>query len=112
MNFILGDQVIAVGVDSTECRSMRASNLIRDIPANVKRFFRAEVLNRWTDLSPEDVTTLNADRDELISFLKQRYGFAGRCAASEADNFIAHLENRVRLATEISNHRNPKLNAA
>lgn len=112
MNFILGDQVRVLGVDSTECRSMRASNLIRDIPTNVKRFFRAEVLNRWTDLSPEDVTTLNADRDELISFLQQRYGFADRRAASEADNFIAHLQNRVRLAQEISGHTNSQLNAA
>ena len=112
MSFVLGDQVKAVGLYSSECRSMPASDLVTDIPANAKRFFRAEVLNRWTDLSPEDVTTLNADRDELISFLQQRYGFAGRRAASEADTFIAHLQNRVRLAKEISGHKNPQIHAA
>jgi len=83
---------------------MLASNLIRDIPANVKRFFRAEVLNRWTDLSAEDTATLNADRGELIYFLQLRYGLGRKRAGSEADNLIAHLQNRVRLATEVSNH--------
>jgi len=91
---------------------MPASDRVRDISANAKRFFRAEVLDRWTDLSSEDVTTLNAERNALISFLQQRYGFGRRPAASEADNFIAHLENRVRLATEISDHAKPKINAA
>ena len=93
MSFTLGDQV-------------------NDIPAYAKRFFRGEVLNRWRDLSPEDVTTLNAERGELLSFLQQRYGFGRRRAASEADNFIAHLQNRVRLATEISGHTNARINAA
>jgi len=112
MSFTLGDQVRAVGRYSSECRSMLASDLVSDIPAYAKGFFKAEVLNRWTDLSPGDVTTLNAERDELISFLQQRYGFGRRRAASEADNFIAHVQNRVRLATEISGHTNPKINAA
>ena len=92
--------------------SFTLADQVNDIPAYAKRFFKGEVLNRWTDLSPEDVTTLNAERGELISFLRQRYDFGRRRAASEADNFIAHVQNRVRLATEISDHTNPKINAA
>src|SRR5689334_16236851 len=108
MNASLGDQGRAIGLHSSECKSMPASNLVSNIPTYVKRFFRAEVLNRWTDLSPEDVATLNAERDELISFLQRRYGFGRSRAASEADNFIAHVQNRVRLATEISGQTNPR----
>jgi hypothetical protein len=110
MSLTLSDQTRTVGLYSSECGSMLASDLVSDIPANAKRFFRAEVLNRWTDLSPEEVMTLNAGRDELISFLQRQYGFGRRRAASEADDFIEHVQNRVRLATEISTH--PKSNAA
>lgn len=112
MSFTLSDQNRTVGLHGSHCRSMLASDLVSDIPANAKRFFKAEVLSRWTDLSPEEVTTLNAGRDELISFLQQRYGFGGRRAASEADSFIAHVRDRVRLATEISAHPSPTITAA
>jgi hypothetical protein len=111
MTFTVCDQGRTTELYSSE-RRWPAPNLAHDLPANAKRFFRAEVLNRWTDLSPEDVSTLNADRDALICFLQQRYGFARRRAASEADSFIARLQNTVRSATEMSGFKNPEINAA
>ena len=112
MSLTLSDHTRTVDLHGSPFRSMLASDLVSDIPTNAKRFFRAELLNRWPDISPEDVTTLNAERNELISFLQRRYGFGGRRAASEADSFIAHVRNRVRLATEISGHTHPTINAA
>jgi hypothetical protein len=65
MSLTLSDQNRTVGLHGSQCSSMLASDLVSDIPANAKRFFRAEVLNRWTDLYPEEVTTLNAARDVI-----------------------------------------------
>jgi hypothetical protein len=71
---------------------------IGEVPENAKRFFSAEVMDRWPGLSLQDILYLRADRDELILFLRMRYGFAPRRAASEADNFIADLQKRLRAA--------------
>lgn len=85
--------------------SFTVDDQVNDIPVHARRFFRAEALNRWKDLAAEDIKTLNAERNELISFLQQRYGLGLKRAGSEADNFIAYVQNRVRLATEISGRK-------
>src|SRR5690242_19379951 len=51
------------------------ADLVQEIPENAKRFFKAEVMSRWPDVSPDDVIGLNAERNDLIRFLQQRYDF-------------------------------------
>ena len=68
------------------------------VSARIHRFFRGEALNRWRDLSPDDVLGLTGDREELIAFLQDRYGLAPRRAGLEADAFISGIEDRIRCA--------------
>jgi hypothetical protein len=79
-----------------------AEHLARTIPDKTLRFFRAELLERWTDLSPDDVSTVNGDREELTAFLQERFGFGLRRASAEANEFMRYFENRLRSATENS----------
>ena len=66
---------------------------IGEVPENAKRFFSAEVMDRWPGLSLQDILYLRADRDELILFLRMRYGFAPRRAASEAAISLQTFKN-------------------
>jgi hypothetical protein len=77
-----------------------ATDLVQDIPERAKRFFKAEIMSRWPDLSPDDVITLKAERNELIRFLQHRYGLGNRRAAFEVDNLIGDIQQRLRLAAE------------
>ena len=82
-----------------------ASDLVRTIPDRALRFFRSEALERWTQLSPDDVIALNGTREELIAFLQERYGFALKRATRETDDFIAHVESRMNAAMQP--HKSP-----
>jgi len=94
------------GAESQECevkfqscrRWFMAAHLTRAVPDRTQRFFRGEALHRWTDLSPEDVLTLNGKRDELIQFLQEHFGFGLKRATLEADSFICDIEERIRSA--------------
>jgi len=70
-----------------------AADLVRTIPDKALRFFRSEVMNRWTDLLPDDVVTLNGHREELIAFLQERYGFGLRRAAVETMTLFLTLRS-------------------
>jgi hypothetical protein len=73
-----------------------AADLVRVVPDNTVRFFRAEVLLRWKDISVDDVAILNGSADELIGFLQERYGFSLRRAATEVSDFLLDVHERSR----------------
>src|SRR5438094_1925446 len=64
-------------------RWFSATHLVRAVPDKTIRFFRGEVLQRWADLSLDDVVVLNGKRDELIGLLQERYGFSSKRAGME-----------------------------
>ena len=75
-----------------------SAHLTRAVPDRTQRFFRGEALYRWNDLTADDVLLLNGKREELITFLQERYGFSLKRATSEADSFISDIEDRMRTA--------------
>jgi hypothetical protein len=79
-----------------------ARHLTRSDPEKGARFFRGEALERWRDLSVQDVALLNGDRDELIALLQERCGFSLKRAGMEADSFILQVQERIRIATASS----------
>lgn len=79
-----------------------ATHLVRTVPDRTLRFFRGELLSRWTDLSHDEVMTLNGNREELIAFLQERYGFGVKRATVETDDLLSHIEKRVSAAIQPS----------
>lgn len=75
-----------------------AADLTKSVPDRMRRFFRAEVLYRWSDLSHDDVLVLEGTREGLIAFLQERYDFSLRRATLEADSFISDIQDRIRSA--------------
>jgi uncharacterized protein YjbJ (UPF0337 family) len=90
-------------------RWFSAMHLVRAVPDRVVRFFRGEVLQRWGDLSLDDVVVLNGKRDELMGLLQERYGLSLKRAGMEVDDFLSQLQERIRIATDIP--ENPNANA-
>jgi uncharacterized protein YjbJ (UPF0337 family) len=86
-------------------RWFSATHLVRAVPNKAVRFFRGEVLQRWGDLSLEDVVVLNGKRDELMGLLQERYGFSLKRAGTEVDDFLSQLQERIRLATDVTDDR-------
>jgi hypothetical protein len=97
-----------ITIQQIPLEKIRGKRILVLIDPNIEK--AAPTIGSLIGKSAKLVMTLNAGRDELISFLQRQYGFGRRRAASEADDFIEHVQNRVRLATEISTH--PKSNAA
>jgi len=75
-----------------------ADHLVRAVRDKSVRFFRSEVLERWKDLSPDDVKLLSGKREELVGFLQLRYGLNRQRAEREADEFLAQVRERIALA--------------
>jgi uncharacterized protein YjbJ (UPF0337 family) len=86
-------------------RWFSAAHLVRTVPDKAVRFFRGEVLQRWGDLSLEDVVVLNGRRDELMGLLQERYGLSSKRAGREVDDFMSQLQERVRIAMDITEDR-------
>jgi hypothetical protein len=107
------ERVCDDGEESQECevrfhsgrRWFMSAHLTRAVPDRARRFFRGEVLYRWTDLSPDDVLTLNGKREALIELLQERFGFGLKRATLEADSFISDIENRIHSAATSSESR-------
>src|SRR5438128_642035 len=76
-----------------------ARHLTRSATEKATRFFRSEALERWRDLSVQDVARLNGNGDELIALLQELCGFSLKRAAMEVDSFILQVHERIRIAT-------------
>ncbi len=92
-------------------RWFSAAHLVRAVPDKTVRFFRGEVLQRWGDLSLEDVVVLNGKRDELMGLLQERYGLSSKRAGREVDDFLSQLGERIRIATDTRDNRNEETTA-
>jgi hypothetical protein len=68
------------------------------VPEKFIRFFRYEVVDRWNQLSPEEVALLHGDLDELANLLQERYDFTIRRAQSEVQSFRFEFESKIRAA--------------
>jgi hypothetical protein len=91
-----GVQECGVNFGSSRCWFL-SQHLVKVTPV-AERFVRSELLIRWPSLLPDDVNRVSGSRDDLICLLQERYGLARTRAAAEADNFLSHLRERVRLA--------------
>ena len=86
-----------------------SQHLARAATEGAVRFLRSEALHRWRELYLDSVATLNGDREELMSLLQERYGFGLKRAGMEADQFLADVRERIRLARELpADSRIPK----
>jgi hypothetical protein len=88
-----------------ERRCFMNKHLVKTVSARMVRFFRAEVSERW-QLEPNDIATLNGDRQGLIDLLCDRLSFAIRRAEAEVDDFYATFNDRIARAIEIPARRN------
>jgi hypothetical protein len=88
-----------------ERRCFMNKHLVKTVSARMVRFFRAEVSERW-QLDPNDIATLNGDRQGLIDLLCDRLSFAIRRAEAEVDDFYATFNDRIARAIELPARKN------
>jgi len=53
--------------------------------------FAGKVKEKWGDLTDDDLTKINGQKDQLVGKLQERYGYAKERANKEADAFAAAL---------------------
>jgi uncharacterized protein YjbJ (UPF0337 family) len=51
---------------------------------------------KWADLTDDDWTHINGDKDRLVGKIQERYGYARDRASQEVDAFIHEQEMRDR----------------
>ena len=69
----------------------------------VIRFFRYEVLDRWNQLNPEEVTLLEGDLTQLVDLVQDRYDYTIRRARSEVQDFLFEFESKIAAAQATTN---------
>ena len=52
---------------------------------------KGKVKQRWGDLTDDDLTRIEGNRDELVGRLQERYGYAKERTEEEADAFRRDL---------------------
>jgi uncharacterized protein YjbJ (UPF0337 family) len=57
------------------------------IEGNWKQF-TGKVKEKWGQLTDDDITTINGNRDQLEGKLQARYGYAKDRARDEVDDFL------------------------
>jgi hypothetical protein len=63
----------------------------------ILQFFRTEFFLHW-QVDPNDATTIDGTRDGLVRFLRERFGLSAHRAELEADEFLAGINERLRLS--------------
>jgi uncharacterized protein YjbJ (UPF0337 family) len=63
------------------------------------KHFRTEINYNWTELTSDDLDRINGRRDNLVSLLEHRYGYARRRAEKEVQRVIAEFEDKLRRAS-------------
>jgi hypothetical protein len=75
-----------------------ADDLGKTFPKRMIPFFRSEVLERWKQLPPDRVVTLDGERDQLIALLCDYHSFSMRRGAAEVDEFFVAFHQRIERA--------------
>jgi hypothetical protein len=79
-------------------RWFMAEHLVKTVSPKWLRFFRNEVMERWT-LSPDETCQLNGDREQLIELLCDQRAFSIRRAEAEVDEFYVKFDESSRVST-------------
>ena len=61
--------------------------------------FRNEINCHWTQLSSDEVDGLKGRRDNLVTLLQRKYGYARRRAEREVERVIMEFEDKLRRAS-------------
>lgn len=61
---------------------------------------RGEVLERWGELTDDDLDEINGRREQLLGKLQERYGVAREKAEEELAEFLEALGEPVRTETK------------
>jgi hypothetical protein len=83
-----------------ERRWFMVEHLVKVVPTNKVRFFRAEAIERW-HLDTDRANYLDGRRDQLINLLQNVWGFSKRRASAETDEFFRALDEKIRCATQV-----------
>jgi uncharacterized protein YjbJ (UPF0337 family) len=73
--------------------------MIQDVLKAKWKQFRKELRYQWSQLSPDDIDHIDGKRDDLVSILERRYGFARGRAEKEVDTFVNEFEDKLRRAS-------------
>jgi len=73
--------------------------MIQDALKAKWKHFRKELNYRWNQLSSDDIDRIDGKRDNLVSLLERRYGFARVRAEKEVDHFVNEFEDKLRRAS-------------
>jgi uncharacterized protein YjbJ (UPF0337 family) len=63
------------------------------------KHFRSEINDQWTDLSSDDLDSVDGRRDNLVVLLESKYGYARRRAEREVERVITEFENKLQRAS-------------
>lgn len=61
-----------------------------EIKGNWKQF-TGKVKEKWGELTDDDLTVAEGERDQLVGALQKRYGYAKERAEEELNNFTSSL---------------------
>ncbi|MFN0062746.1 MAG: CsbD family protein [Myxococcaceae bacterium] len=50
--------------------------------------YRGKVKSRWSELTDDDLTTINGQRDALVRLVQRRYGKVREAAARDVEAFL------------------------
>lgn len=53
---------------------------------------KGKVLQKWGDLTDDDMDRINGTRDELVGLLQERYGRVREDAEQEVDDFLSSID--------------------
>lgn len=59
--------------------------------------FRGRVLERWGELTEDDLDEINGRREQLLGKLQQRYGIIRERAEEQLAEFLGMLEDSVEV---------------
>jgi uncharacterized protein YjbJ (UPF0337 family) len=61
--------------------------------------FRNEINCHWTLLSSDEVDRIDGRRDNLVTLLQLKYGYARRRAEREVERVVTEFEDKLRRAS-------------
>jgi uncharacterized protein YjbJ (UPF0337 family) len=57
---------------------------------------KGEAKRRWGDLTDDDLTKAEGNKDRLVGALRERYGYTKERAETEVDEWMDQLVNDIR----------------
>jgi len=73
--------------------------MIQDVLKAKWKHFRKELRYQWSLLTSDDIDHIDGKRDNLVTVLERRYGFARGRAEKEVETFVNDFEDKLRRAS-------------